>query len=443
MCQLKWTYIKIDSRLFEFDHSPRTEDFVRCQTMQKPPSTGTLQTDPLTESSARGSSNVWPIFGKRDQAGRRRSLAEGIGESDIDSGEAVRHDALPSPPRDRGVHAGSVTQAESSQEEQVSVPGSAGNRPYSPMPAGAASPTRRQKMPQLAREAKVSEAFGEGPSGAGAPEQSTPRNWQQTPGDRHNRLAQTLDRDIIPRLMDVHRTVPSAAVTMDPARLSPTTQEVEDFVRLVLALESVPAQDFIDVMSQRGMSVETMYLDLLAPAAQHLSYLWSQDLCDFTQVTLGLARLQRLLHELSPGMAAEQELRSNARRVLLLPVRGEQQTFGLSMVAEFFHHAGWEVDCGSEASVADAAETAQQQWFDVVGLSAGSETSLDELRVCIQQIRELSRNPRVAVVVGGPIFAGHPERVKFVGADAFGLDGKQAPAHAERLIDRRPGGRST
>jgi methanogenic corrinoid protein MtbC1 len=66
---------------------------------------------------------------------------------------------------------------------------------------------------------------------------------------------------------------------------------------------------------------------------------------------------------------------------------------------------------------------------------------LDNLRVCIHEVRELSRNPRVAVLVGGLIFAGHPERVKFVGADASGLDGKQAPAHAERLIARWPGGR--
>ncbi|VWX55581.1 conserved hypothetical protein [Burkholderiales bacterium 8X] len=296
-------------------------------------------------------------------------------------------------------------------------------------------------MPQLAREAKVSENFGEEPSDAGAGGQPSPRNRQQVPNDRHNRLARTLDLDIIPRLIDVHRTVPAVTVALDPGRLLPTTQDVEDFVRLILARESVPAQAFIDVLSQRGMSVETMYLDLLAPAAQHLSYLWSQDLCDFTQVTLGLARLQRLLHQLSPGMAVEQELRSNARRVLLVPVRGEQHTFGLSLVAEFFHHAGWEVDCGSGSGVVDVAQTVKQQWFDVVGLSAGSETRLDDLRGCIQELRELSRNPRVAVLVGGPIFAGHSERVKFVGADACGLDGKQAPSHAERLIARRPGGR--
>lgn len=294
-------------------------------------------------------------------------------------------------------------------------------------------------MPPLARQAKDLQSFGQAPSSATPPGHAPPQGDRRASQDRHTRLARTLEMDIIPRLVDVHRAMPAAAPTGD--RPAPTTQDVEDFVQLVLAREAVPAQAFIDVMGQRGMSVETMYLDLLAPAAQHLSYLWSQDLCDFTQVTLGLARMQRLLHELSPGLATERELRANARRILLMPVQGEQQTFGLSMTAEFFHHAGWEVDCGHGTSVAEAARAVASEWFDVVGLSAGSETRLDDLRDAIHELRECSRNRQLGVLVGGPIFAGHPERVKFVGADAAGLDGKQAPVHAEKLITRRPPGR--
>lgn len=299
-------------------------------------------------------------------------------------------------------------------------------------------------MPQLAREAKDSHTFDDAASGASAPDLPSQRDWRQSPGDRratedrHNRLTRTLEIDIIPRLVDVHRVMPAARGADGSSRPAPTMQDVEDFVQLILARESVPAQAFVDVMGQRGMSVETMYLDLLAPAAQHLSYLWSQDLCDFTQVTLGLARMQSLLHELSPGLATEREQRSNARRVLLMPVDGEQQTFGLSMVAEFFHHAGWEVDCGNDATLVGAVQVVKRDWFDVVGLSAGSETKLDHLRDCIHELRAVSRNREVGVLVGGPIFAGHPERVKFVGADAAGLDGKQAPGHAERLMTRRP-----
>jgi MerR family transcriptional regulator, light-induced transcriptional regulator len=300
-------------------------------------------------------------------------------------------------------------------------------------------------MPRMAREALDQDDSNRQDAGPDAWAKSRPAalDWNHAPNDRlaaedrQTRLTRTLEVDIIPRLVNVHRAIPPDLKPDDGNCSPPTTKDVEDFVCLVLAREHVPAQAFIEVLSQRGMSAETVYLDLLAPAAQHLNYLWTQDLCDFTQVTLGLARLQRLLHEMSPALRSEREFRSNARRVLLLPVRGEQQTFGLSMVAEFFHHAGWEVDCGSGPSHADAVELVQSEWFDIVGLSAGSETKLDKLRSCIHEVRASSRNKGVGVLVGGPIFAGHPERVKFVGADAAGLDGKQAPAHAERLMTLR------
>ena len=302
-------------------------------------------------------------------------------------------------------------------------------------------------MPRLAREALDTDGLDQAALGAPWPAaRSEAFGWDQAPNERrdarerHTSLARTLEVDVIPRLVKVHRALPPAPSLPGTGDCpSPSPQDVEDFVRLVLARDQAPSHDFVEALARRGMSVETLYLDLLAPAAQHLNYLWMQDMCEFTEVTLGLARLQRLLHDLSSSLrGAQRGLRSNARRVLLMPACGEQQAFGLSMVAELFHHAGWEVDyAGSHGE--DAIDLTQTEWFDVVGLSSGSETRLDALRRCIREVRLSSRNKQVGVLVGGPIFAGHPERVKFVGADAGGLDGKQAPAHAERLIAARAG----
>jgi MerR family transcriptional regulator, light-induced transcriptional regulator len=303
-------------------------------------------------------------------------------------------------------------------------------------------------MSRLAREALDQDGLSRHSPGTGKPGPGASLvDWNHAPNDRlaardmQLRLARTLEIDIIPRLVKVHRAAPAEPAVDYGGVPRPSAQDVEDFVQLVLAREQVPAQAFIEVLRQRGMSVETVYLDLLAPATQHLSYLWAQDLCEFTQVTLGLARMQKLLHELSPGLDGQPECRSNARRVLLMPARGEHQTFGLSMVGEFFHRAGWEVDCGGGPSHADAVQCVASDWFDVVGLCAGSDTSLESLKAFVLELRSRSRNKQIVVLVGGPIFAGHAERVKFVGADACGLDGKQAPVQAERLIGRHVRGR--
>ena len=43
----------------------------------------------------------------------------------------------------------------------------------------------------------------------------------------------------------------------------------------------------------RGVSVEALYVHLLAPAARHLGELWEDDRCHFADVTVGMAGCSR------------------------------------------------------------------------------------------------------------------------------------------------------
>lgn len=261
--------------------------------------------------------------------------------------------------------------------------------------------------------------------------------------DRMSRLVKTLEAEIIPRLVEAHRSMPTNDVLPAVCRCPPpTATEVESFVQLVLRRDDVPISSCIDALRDKGMSIEVLYLELLAPAANHLGYLWTEDLCDFTEVTIALGRLQQLLQKLSPSFGTDIEFPANARRALLVPAPGEQHTFGLSMVAEFFMHAGWEVAGGQGAYRDEAVDMVRREWFDVIGFSVGSEVRLDWLAACIASVREASRNKDIGVLVGGPIFALHPEYVAEVGADATSSDGKQAPVAAERLIASRLKSRS-
>jgi methanogenic corrinoid protein MtbC1 len=256
--------------------------------------------------------------------------------------------------------------------------------------------------------------------------------------ERLTRLVKTLEAEVIPRLVEAHRAMPVIdAVPAACACPPPTAAEVEAFVQLVLRREDLPISACIGALRDKGMSVEVLYLDLLAPAANHLGYLWVEDLCDFTDVTIALGRLQHLLQELSPAFGNEVEFPANARRALLVPAPGEQHTFGLSMVAEFFMHAGWEV-AGSQGAYRDeAVDMVRREWFDVIGFSVGSDARLEWLTSCIASVRQMSRNKNIGVLVGGPVFALNPDYVALVGADATTSDGKQAPIAAEGLIAGR------
>ena len=254
---------------------------------------------------------------------------------------------------------------------------------------------------------------------------------------RMTQLVKTLESEVIPRLLEAHRAAPTGLLPLVSLCPAPTDQEVLAFVQLVLGREDLPIHDCISAIRQKGMSVEMVYLDLLAPAAKQLGELWLDDRCDFTAVTVGLGRLQLLLQELSPAFGGEVQFPANARRALLMPAPGDQHTFGLSMVAEFFGRSGWEVASGNITSPTNAVDMARSEWFDVIGFSVGNETRLDWLKDCITTVRQVSRNKNVGVMVGGPVFLENPEFVQAVGADCTAVDAKDAPVQAEILIGKR------
>ena len=248
--------------------------------------------------------------------------------------------------------------------------------------------------------------------------------------DRLFRLARAIESDVIPRLVQAHR----ATESLRPSAPKPTEADVQAFVADIVGDREEAVAATLDRMRQRGLPVEMLYLDLLAPAARLLGEMWNDDQCDFATVTVALGRLQCLLRELSPAFGTEVAHPPNGRRALFAQPRDEQHSFGLSMVAEFFRRDGWEVLGGVGGAVDDPGARTRQEWVDVVGFSIGSELRLEWLRTRISAVRESSRNRNIVVLCGGPIFTLHPQWLTHVGADATALDGREAPNVADRLL---------
>lgn len=249
-------------------------------------------------------------------------------------------------------------------------------------------------------------------------------------------LARAIEDEIIPRLMLAHPTAEDCLPSSPATSAKVSVEEVHAFAQLVLEPDENVAHACIDAMRTSGISVETIYTDLLAPVARYLGELWEDDLCDFTQVTVGLGRLQQVLRELSPAFG-QSSASTSCNRVLLLPGPGEQHTFGLVMVAEFFRRAGWDVGGGPWEAGADPVVMVKREWFDVVGFSLGNVEQLDDLAECIKSVRAAALNKSICVMVGGPLFLANPEYVAYVNADAASTDGAQAPTLAAKLVSAR------
>jgi methanogenic corrinoid protein MtbC1 len=222
----------------------------------------------------------------------------------------------------------------------------------------------------------------------------------------------------------------------------PGPLEIAEFAHVAVTEGPRPAMLSIEAWVAGGLSLEAVYLDLLAPAARHLGKLWEDDRCDFTDVTIGLGALHQILRELSPQFRSEVNSDSgnalpsvnSGRRMLLVPASGEQHSLGLMMIADFFARAGWDVTGGETPSGADLFRLVRDQWFDVVGMAVGCDRRLELLAADIRTLRSTSSNPDIRVMLGGPILAAHPEYVGVVGADGMAADARQALEVAERLV---------
>lgn len=250
-------------------------------------------------------------------------------------------------------------------------------------------------------------------------------------------LIRTIEAEIIPRLLLAHKGAVEARGDIDERGEMPSPEHVLAFAGLVLTQDASAATRYVEAMVDQGFLLETLYLELLAPAARHLGNLWEQDLCDFVDVTVALGRVQHVIREFSPLFRDNAEPRqSQPRRILLTPAPGEQHSMGLMMVKEFFLRGGWEVVGGPGVPSQEVGAQVASEWFDCIGISVGGDCRLDGLATWIDSLRAASRNRAVSILLGGPHFVAHPELAAFFGADATASDARTAVREAEILASR-------
>jgi MerR family transcriptional regulator, light-induced transcriptional regulator len=244
-------------------------------------------------------------------------------------------------------------------------------------------------------------------------------------------IVQTIKTQIIPKIVLALRALPT---TKAAAVGGQGESAIDAFTALTLVADDGAVIAYVDRLLSEGTSVASIYLDWLAPAARKLGEQWETDATDFASVTLGVSRLQRIMRRLDERFFNEVHTADGGESALLTIIPGEQHSFGLSMVAEFFRRAGWNLCTGPFASHHELTSLVQQQWFDIIGFSVSSDRRLDALKQDIRDIRRDSRNPHIGIMLGGPMAMSDPELVTSMGADMMSVDAAAAPQQARALI---------
>jgi methanogenic corrinoid protein MtbC1 len=251
-----------------------------------------------------------------------------------------------------------------------------------------------------------------------------------------NSLLEVIELQIIPRLVDSHPALGPIKVQQPSGEFTPDSLEVISFSNLCIQAQPQLAMQRIELWVQQGYAIDEILLKLIAPVARHLGWMWEQDEVDFSQVSLGLIRLQQIIHLLGYTYQRGPQSAGAVRRMMIGSAPGSQHLLGLSMVAEFFRQDGWEVVVEIADSQSGLLQAIGNEWFDLVGLSVGLTGQLPMLPGLIAQLKAASRNAAVPVVLGGAAFFGGDVQNPDLGADGISTDAADAVMLGNLLVAR-------
>ena len=250
-------------------------------------------------------------------------------------------------------------------------------------------------------------------------------------------FASLVENEIIPRLMVAHGREGDELVAPTTAS-NPTISyhEAKTFAPLAISLDASVLLDHVDVFLQRGVTIDTIFVDLLAPAARHLGEMWDEDTADFVTVTMALWRLQEVVRELSARVPVRGGMgEAHALTALFAVMPGDDHSFGTVIVEDVFRRAGWATDLMTDTSTSTLLAMVARNHYDLVGLTVSGTVCADDAPSLINAVRSVSRNPFVGIMVGGSIFNVAPQLATEIGADATAPDALQALSVAGTLVE--------
>jgi methanogenic corrinoid protein MtbC1 len=196
--------------------------------------------------------------------------------------------------------------------------------------------------------------------------------------------------------------IAAKAAATEPAKLA----------RLLIAGRDEALRGEISQRLASGTPRLVIMNEVLPPIAREIGRLWDNDESDLIDAQRAFGALKRWIGELASETDAPVPAISPS--ILMQVAPGERHTLGVDMAEAVFRGLGWRVARGEARGFgADLAN----EWRDVLGFSLSCDRNIEALAKAIVEARAASRNARLLVVVGGPIFSDRPDIAKKIGAD--------------------------
>jgi len=215
----------------------------------------------------------------------------------------------------------------------------------------------------------------------------------------------------------------------------PAAAEVDRFCDALVSDRDHAAADIILKLRLDGTSVETVYLDYIARAAELLGNRWEEDRVSFVQMTVAAGRMLGILRGLRHVVAPRRGLAE--RSAFFATVPGEDHVIGVTMAADLLRREGWAIRLMVGLDHGELVQAMQETDRAIIGLAASTADRLADLAQLVVAAR--ISHPDVPIMIGGRIGLEEPGIDALVGADGMATDLDQTLAEMERLFEQGRG----
>ena len=207
--------------------------------------------------------------------------------------------------------------------------------------------------------------------------------------------------------------------------------------RAVLCPDRDSAEADIGLVMAAGPSPAELIDHYIPEAARRFGEDWMDDFHSFTEVTIGVARLQGWLRALDPRAQSERPVALDVPEVLMVVPPGNQHTLGAMVAMSQFRRAGAVVKLALGHDMAEIGRLSRGGRYDLVAVSAAGET-LEFLHDLVNMIRK-AVPPVPHIAIGGPILEYRPDIAEQAGADIVTNDPREALASCGHTVSRVAG----
>ena len=230
--------------------------------------------------------------------------------------------------------------------------------------------------------------------------------------------------------------VQSPRVKQDQYRHTLDEEEINKLTHLLLDTEEGSFELAITVLKTHGASINYIVLDLIPAIARKLGKQWEDDSLSFAEVSIGVNKLERVIHKLDYLFQANQLDRQQNKAIFITVFPGSQHSLGSLIFANFLIFSGWQVHRPNQVNIDSIVYGVSSKMLQAFAISVATNEQLEQLPNLIDLVRQKSQNSKIIVLIGGPLYNKAPAAFDHIQAEVKAFSPEESVQKLEQHLSQ-------